>query len=158
MLGGELDMKIKDLNLEELLIRAGYKQHFVISGSFIKESYIRDRNTSRFHLFFNKNNDGLPCRTSGKLHLDVYIKGKHKSIKEKQIILEEMNYIRSFKERIPPTPPKTIKEKSTIPRNGIIAPNMRELIKTKVIKRNWYNPMRYIKGKFIYKKWVDINN
>jgi hypothetical protein len=145
-------MNLKEKNLEELLVKAGYKQHFVIKGSYVEESYIRTRTNSRFHLYFNRNNKGLLQKTSGKIHLDLFRKHKHISTTDRQTILDEMNYIRSFKEKQKPPEKRKDKEKSTIPRKGIVAPNLKELIKTKVVKRNWYNPMRYIKGKFIYIK------
>jgi len=145
-------MNIKDDNLEDLLVTAGYKQHFIRKGSFVEETYVRNRSNSRFHLVFNKDDNGILCKKYGHIHIDVFKKHKHKVLKDKNLLKKELEYIKSFKPKVIPPPPKEKKEKSTIPRKGIFAPDWKELTKTKVIKRSWWNPMRYIKGKFIYIK------
>ena len=145
-------MKIKHNNLIELLLKAGYKEHFVLTGGIPEESYVRNRSHSRFHLYFNRDNNGFIVRTSGRLHCDRFKDGKHKIHKDENLIKKEIEYIRSFIPKIPSPEPKKEKEKSTTPRKGLYAKNYQQLVKRQVIKRSWYNPMRYIIGKFIYKK------
>ncbi len=149
---------IQNKNLLEILTKAGYKQHYITDGSFVTETYIRERDKqSRFHFLFQKSDIALLKKDRGQIHIDLYKQGKHKTFtgKEvKKIIQREIGYIKSFEEQPPPplqTPPKKVKEKSSFPKKGIFAPDWQQLTKRTVIVRKWYNPMRYLKGKFIYK-------
>jgi hypothetical protein len=137
-------MNIKSKNLDYLLTEAGYKQHFSFMEGFVTETYIKQQGSSRFHFIFDRNTQGLLDRTSGTIHIDVTIKGRHKIRNNRKLIKKEIERIKLFE------PVEEKKEKKTPEIKEEWLPGWQEITKRKVIKRAWYNPMRYFKGKFIY--------
>lgn len=131
-------MKIKTRDkLYNVLSNAGYAFNFTDRDGWIKSN----GNKIRFHIYVVNDNQG-------DMHMDKTVNGYHKLLWCPSVMSKEKQRIKTFDSKIP----SDIKNQNKIPRKGLYAENYRELIKTKVIKRSWYNPLRYIKGKFKYIK------
>ena len=130
-------MKIKTKDtLYNVLNNAGYSFHFTDCDGWIKEISRK----KRFHIL-------VVDDYSGEIHLDKTVKGKHRLVFCPAVLGQEKDRIKKFDLKI-----KQEKEEGTKIINTKVeyADNIKDLIKTKVIKRKWFNPLRYVKGKFKY--------
>jgi len=130
-------MKIKTKDtLYNVLNNAGYSFHFTDCDGWIKDL----GKGRRFHIVVEDD-------YTGEMHFDKTINGKHKLVWCPELIGQEKNRIKKFDLKI-----KQEKEEGTKIINTKVeyADNIKDLIKTKVIKRKWFNPLRYVKGKFKY--------
>jgi len=137
-------MKIKTKDtLYNVLNNAGYSFHFTDCDGWIKDL----GKGKRFHIIVEDD-------YTGEMHFDKTINGKHKLVWCPEVLGREKDRIKKFDLKI--------KQETQITQTGVkynnvkieYADNMRDLIKTKVIKRKWFNPLRYIKGKFKYVKLI----
>ena len=142
-------MKIKTRDkLYNVLTNAGYSYHFTDCDGFI----LPLKNKTRFHII-------LEDDFTGEMHIDKTVNGKHKLVYCPSVMYVEKDRIKKYDLKIKFETKE--KQEFQITKTGIkylnakieYADNIKELIKTKVIKRAWYNPMRYIKGKFKYIKY-----
>jgi hypothetical protein len=130
-------MKIKTKDtLYNVLSNAGYSFHFTDCDGWIKDL----GKGRRFHIVVEDD-------YTGEMHFDKTVNGKHKLVWCPELMGQEKNRIKKFDLKI-----KQEKEEGTKIINTKVeyADNIKDLIKTKVIKRKWFNPLRYVKGKFKY--------
>jgi len=130
-------MKIKTKDtLYNVLNNAGYSFHFTDCDGWIKDL----GKGRRFHIVVEDD-------YTGEMHFDKTVNGKHKLVWCPELMGQEKNRIKKFDLKI-----KQEKEEGTKIINTKVeyADNIKDLIKTKVIKRKWFNPLRYVKGKFKY--------
>jgi len=135
-------MKIKTRDkLYNVLSNAGYSFHFTDCDGWIKKINKRQR----FHIIVSDD-------FTGELHIDKTVNGKHKLCYCPEVMGMEKSRIKKFDLKMIQEVEKTPTGTKYLNVKIEYAQNIKELIKTKVIKRSWYNPLRYIKGKFKYIK------
>lgn len=124
-------MKIKTVDkIYDVLVKAGYNFHFTDEDGFIRDIC----KNKRFHIILTGDN-------TGDMHIDRTVNGKHK-------LLDAPDWMGSEKQRIRKFDSKLILNTTTKVYEKKFADNLQGIQKTKVIKRSWFNPMRYIIGKF----------
>jgi hypothetical protein len=126
-------MKIKTRDkIYDVLVKAGYAYNFTDKDGFI----LPLKNKTRFHIILEDDN-------TGEMHMDKTVNGKHKLLYIPSVMGVEKDRIKKFDIKLIYNTETKVYDKK-------YAENLNKIQKTKVIKRNWYNPMRYIKGKFKY--------
>lgn len=127
-------MRIKTVDkIYDVLVKSGYSFHFTDEDGFIKQI---DKN-KRFHIILTGDN-------TGDMHIDKTVNGKHKLLFAPEMMGSEKTRIKKFDSKLILSPSKKDYIK--------YASNLSSLQKRIVIKRCWFNPLRYIIGKFKYIK------